>query len=95
MQITRKESRTRRGQLLTLLNVWDPAGLLQAGAPRNEYDSIVDELLGLLSRRAGKEEIAAFLEREVIERFGTPPPDPSQFAAKAATWFELASREQE
>lgn len=91
----RKAPRTRRDQLLTLLNGWDPAGLLQAGAPRDEYDRIVDTLLALLSRNAGKEEVAAFLEREVREHFGKAPPDSSQFAAKAVTWFQLVSRESE
>ena len=91
----RKASRSRRGQLLTLLNGWDPAGVLQAGAPRDEYDFLVDSLLDLLSRNPGKEEVAFFLAREISEHFGTAAPDPSQFAAKAVTWYQLASREQE
>jgi hypothetical protein len=91
----RKEQRTPRGQLLTLLNGWDPVGLLWAGAPRNEYDGIVDALLGLLSRNATKGEVVAFLEREISERFGTAAPDASQFAAKAIAWFQMVSREHE
>jgi hypothetical protein len=65
------------------------------GAPRDEYDCIVDRLLGLLSRNAGKGEVAAFLEREVSEHFGTAAPDASQFAAKAVAWFQIVSREHE
>jgi len=91
----RKVLRSWEGQLLTLLNGWDPAGLLQAGAPRDEYDCIVDSLLDLLSRNPGKEEVAAFLDREISERFGTAPPDAPQFAARAVAWFQLASRETE
>lgn len=91
----RKGVRARRDQLLTLLNGWDPAGLLQVGAPRDEYDWIADKLLDLLSRSAGKEEIAGFLEREVREHFGTAVPDASQFAAKALAWFQMVSREPE
>jgi hypothetical protein len=91
----RKTLRTPRGQLLTLLNGWDPAGLLEAGAPRDEYDCIVDALLSLLSRDVGKEEVAFFLAREVGERFGTAAPDVSQFAAKLVAWYQMASREQE
>jgi hypothetical protein len=85
----RKETRNQRGQLLTLLNGWDPAGLLHAGAPRDEYDFIVDELLGLLSRNTGQAEISAFLEQEVTEHFGTATPDASRFAAKAVAWFRM------
>ena len=91
----RKSLRTQRDQLLTLLNGWDPAGLLKAGAPRDEYDWIVDKLLDLLSTNAGREEVAAFLAREVSEHFGTGAPDASQFAAKAVAWFLMVSREQE
>ena len=91
----RRSMRTRRDQLLTLLNGWDPAGLLKAGAPRDEYDWIVDKLSDLLERNAGKEEVAAFLAREVSEHFGTVAPDASQFAAKAVAWFRMVSREEE
>ena len=91
----RKEPRSQRGQLLTLLNGWDPVGLLWAGAPRDPYDSIVDRLLSLLSRNTDKEEVASFLEREISEHFGTAAPGASQFAAKAVTWFQMVSRERE
>ena len=91
----RKALRTWEGQLLTLLNGWDPAGLRGAGAPRDPYDCIVDRLLSLLSRNASKEEVTAFLEREVAEQFGTAAPNASQFAAKAVTWFQMLSREEE
>ena len=70
-------------------------GLLWAGAPRDPYDSIVDRLLSLLSRNAAKEEVAAFLEREISEQFGTAATGASQFAAKAVTWFQMVSREDE
>jgi len=85
----RREQRDRRGQLLTLLNGWDPAGLLHAGAARDEYDCIVDELLGLLSRNASQAEIVEFLERDVSRHFGTAAPDASRFAAKAEAWFRM------
>jgi hypothetical protein len=91
----RKSLRTRRDQLSTLLNGWDPVGLLKEGAPRDEYDYIVDKLLALLSRNVGKEEVAAFLAREVSDHFGTTAPDASQFAAKAVAWFRMVSSEQE
>jgi GGDEF domain-containing protein len=90
----RTHVRAQREQLLTLVNSWDPAGLLGAGAPRDQYDFVIDQLLGLLSRRATKDEIAEFLEREVSARFGTKPPDAGQFATRAVAWFQLASREQ-
>ncbi|HMC23036.1 MAG TPA: hypothetical protein VKL19_14385 [Thermoanaerobaculia bacterium] len=91
----RKELRDRRGQLLTLLNGWDPAGLLDAGAPRDEYDCIVDNLLDLLSRTTSETEVTAFLKQEVSEHFGVAAPDAYRFAAKAVAWFRMIDAEQE
>lgn len=90
----RKVVRGWREQLLTLVNGWDPVGLLAAGAPRNEYDCIVDELLGILSRQSSVEEVTAFLESEISEHFGMDAKGADQFARKAVNWFRLASSEQ-
>jgi hypothetical protein len=87
----RKSVRGQRDELLTLVNGWDPAGLIGAGAPRNEYDSLVDRLLGILSGKAGREEVAEFLGRELREHFEASPADTSQFATKAVTWYALSS----
>jgi hypothetical protein len=89
----RKELRDRRGQLLTLLNGWDPAGLLHSGAPRDEYDCIVDNLFSLLSRSSSETEVAAFLEEAVSQHFGVEAPDADRFAAKAVAWFRILSHD--
>lgn len=85
----RKKERDTRGQLLTLLNGWDPAGRLHAGKPRDEYDFLVDQLFDLLSTTPSEAEVTAFLERHVSEHFGMAPRDASRFAAKAVTWYRL------
>ncbi len=90
----RKAVRAQREQLLTLVNGWDPIGLLEAGAPRDEYDCVIDKLLGLLSRKTTKEEIADFLDREIADHFGTKPKDAGPFASKAVAWFQMASTQQ-
>jgi hypothetical protein len=90
----RKAVRGRREQLVTLVNGWDPAGLLTTGAPRDEYDCVVDKLLSLLSRQATVEEVAEFLESEISGHFGTKPAGAVQFAKKAVSWFRIASAEQ-
>ena len=90
----RKTIRTRREQLLTLLNGWDPAGLLNAGAPRDEYDCVVDQLLSLLSRQTGEEEVAQFIESEIRDHFGRTPQGAAQFATKAVAWFRMLSAEE-
>jgi hypothetical protein len=89
----RNAIRAQREQLLTLVNGWDPAGLLQAGGPRDEYDRLIDSLLGLLTQSASSEEVAQFLEREIREHFGVAPKDASQFAMKVITWYRLLTIE--
>ena len=86
----RKAARGQREQLLTLLNGWDPAGVLAGGAPRNAYETLADKLLALLSRRASADEVAKFLEREVSTQFGTDAIDAPRFATKAVSWFEMS-----
>jgi hypothetical protein len=90
----RNSIRAQREQLLTLVNGWDPVGLLAAGAPRSEYDCVIDELLGLLSRKATEAEIARFLEQEIADHFGTKPRGAGPFATKVVAWFEMTSTQQ-
>jgi hypothetical protein len=91
----RKRQRDQRGQLLTLLNGWDPAGLLQAGAARDQYGAIVDQLLDLLSRTTSESEVTRFLEQQVTEHYGAAPTDTSRFAAKAVAWFRMLPQDVE
>lgn len=93
MQTKPRKTRDRREQLLTLLNGWDPAGVLEAGGSRDEYDSMIDALLGLLSQSSSKEEVTRFLNEQVREHFGVSAPDSSRFATKAIAWYAMASRE--
>lgn len=89
----RKAVRGRREQLLTLVNGWDPAGRLEAGAPRNAYEFIVDPLLDVLSTDATAGDVSQFLDREIASRFGATPEGSAQFAIKAINWFRIASTE--
>jgi hypothetical protein len=85
----RRRTRGKRDQLLTLLNGWDPAGLVHSGGPRDVYDILIDDLLGLLERDASKEEIAAFLEARTSDQFGVRPEGSTQFATKTISWFRI------
>ena len=86
--------RNPREQLLTLVNNWDPAGKLAAGAPRNEYDAITEKIYGLLSGGASREEVARLLESEIREDFGASPKDVEQFVNRAFAWFDLTDRDE-
>ena len=94
MASKRKTTRAAREQLLTLVNGWDPAGRLAAGAPRDVYDPLVDAILVLLSRSEKHYEIANLLKSEVQQRYRADPKGVEQFVKKAATWHEMASREE-
>jgi len=85
----RRRTRGKRDQLLTLINGWDPAGLLSSGGRRDAYESLLDDLLGLLERDASKEEIAAFLDARTSDQFGVHPEGAVQFATKTLSWFRL------
>ena len=87
--------RERREQLLTLLNAWDPAGVLAAGASRNEYQRLVDPLLDVLSRGASKEEASRFIDSEVRRHFGKSANDTAQFVTRLFAWFEMSAAEDE
>ena len=90
----RKALRVEREQLLTLLNGWDPVGRIATGAPRTDYDCIVDKLFGLLASHATKEQVAQFLETEIRERFGAAAHDIPQFVNRASAWFAMTEGEQ-
>ena len=91
---SRRGIRAHRDQLLTLVNGWDPVGRLEAGAPRDAYESVVDDLLAFLAEDRDKEDVAAFLDRKITDRFGAKPKDVLPFANRAVTWFRIASEEQ-
>jgi hypothetical protein len=89
----RRKLRTQNGQLLTLLNEWDPGGVVGAGAGRDQYASLADALLEQLGESRSEAEITAFLEREIEAKFHRKPADASRFATKVVTWSRMAAGE--
>jgi hypothetical protein len=89
----RRKLRTQHGQLLTLLNEWDPAGIVGAGEGRDRYGELADTLLDALGDSQSETEITALLEREINGKYGRRPADASHFATKVIAWSHLASGE--
>jgi hypothetical protein len=56
-----------------LMDVWDPIGVKNVGAARDEYDRYIGRIYGLL-RRSSDEEIAAELLRIEREEMGMSDP---------------------
>jgi hypothetical protein len=90
----RRARRGKRDQLLTLINGWDPAGVLHESGRRDQYEFMVDDLLAFLEREGDKGDIATFLDRQISDRFGSKPEGSAQFATKALSWFRIESDEQ-
>ncbi len=93
MREERRKLRDEHGQLLTLLNEWDPAGIVGAGEGRHRYSPLADALLDVLGDGGSEEEVTTFLEREVAGQFGRKPADASRFATKVVAWSRMASGE--
>lgn len=93
MREERRKLRDEHGQLLTLLNEWDPAGIVGAGEGRDRYSPLADALLDVLGDGGSEEDITAFLEREIKGRFGRTPADAARFATKVIAWSRMASAE--
>lgn len=74
---------------MTLVNGWDPAGVLDAGAARDAYHGIADNLMNFLSGDPEKEHLTEFLENAVRERFDIKPLGAQQFAMKVLTWHQM------
>jgi hypothetical protein len=85
----KQEIRQRSSELNALLCEWDPIGVGPDG-PRDEYDCLIGPLLTLLQSGATQDEIASYLETELVEHFGLEPNRESIAAAasRACYWFD-------
>jgi hypothetical protein len=73
--IKKYESRRIRVEIRkVLMDVWDPIGIQNVGAARDEYDGYIGQVYGLLTRGASDGEIAAELLRIERERMELPHP---------------------
>ncbi len=86
MRLERAQSRQRWRELRDMVNAWDPVGLMAMGAPPDEYEDIVTEVLRALERREGADQLAASLTRYVPAQYGSGLREPSAFARQAVDW---------
>lgn len=70
---------------------WDPIGVSEAPAARDEYDSYVPGVVSLVTRGATEEEIAAFLTEIEGSQMGLAP---NSERARRAAEILLAWREE-
>jgi hypothetical protein len=94
MTLSHGQSRDRRRQLLDLLFEYDIAFLVSNPDQADEYECLVDPLLGLLQRRATESEIREFLEGKVRTHFGSFDCSRARDSAgKLKDWFDKLQRE--
>ncbi|MDI4645811.1 hypothetical protein [Cohnella hashimotonis] len=57
-------------QLEPIVNEWDPIGLINGGAPKDEYDCITVQLISLLQQGRDQKDIFEFIIHELDDHFG-------------------------
>ncbi len=58
--------------LTELVNSFDPCGLIESGAPTDEYDCITQQLLSMAYNKKIKQEMKELILHEIEHHFGTP-----------------------
>jgi len=70
-----------------MVNAWDPVGLIAVGAPGNEYDCVVDDVLAALERGDSAANLSRHLATHLPEHFGIPVSEPRPFVERAVAWY--------
>jgi hypothetical protein len=55
-----------------LMNQYDPCGLINAGAPSDEYDCMNGGVLRMVYDKKPRQEIREYMVHEIEHHFGTP-----------------------
>jgi hypothetical protein len=69
-RLSKEESRRRFRELCDLWNEYDPIGCMTVGAPADEYEAYVGQMMRLLERDAPVHEVYAYVKREVTGHMG-------------------------
>jgi hypothetical protein len=87
MHLSAADLKRRFAELRDLVTEWDPLGLIEAGAPFDEYDCVVGPLLRRLEAGASVTSLAGYLDKEIRDHFGTPAEGIEAFAIRATQWY--------
>lgn len=69
---------------------WDPLGLICDGAPPDEYDCILPEILHRLQEKVSTEQMSKELITHISDHFGVSPDRETtqEFCRKAVDWYK-------
>jgi len=81
-------------ELQKAVNDWDPVGLIELGAPEDEYECLVGPLMRMLQVGSRFEEIVRYLNQHIPEHFGVSKPEGAhEFAEGIVRWFSARWKE--
>jgi len=65
---------------------WDPIGLVDMGAPEDEYDCLIGPVTSSLRRGVTADELTAALDEHVADHFGVTASGTQAFARELVAW---------
>lgn len=89
MKLSKENSRRRWRELRDAVNDWDPIGLIELGAPKDEYECLVGPLMRMLENENSPTEIGNYLKQHIPDHFGVSLPEGIQgFTEEIFKWFQ-------
>jgi hypothetical protein len=89
MKLSKENSRRRWRELRDAVNDWDPIGLIELGAPKDEYECLVGPLMQMLENEKAPTEIGNYLKQYIPNHFGASLPEGIQgFTEEIFKWFQ-------
>ena len=93
MKLSKETSRRRWREFRDAVNDWDPIGLIELGAPKDEYECLVGPLMRMLENENSRTEIGSYLKQHIPDHFGVSLPEGRQgFAEVIYKCFKLIGR---
>ncbi len=68
----KQKYKTDFATLTELVNTFDPCGLIEGGAPPDEYDCLTEKLLSCAYNKKTRQEMKEMILHEIEHHFGTP-----------------------
>lgn len=90
MNLSKENSRRRWRELRDAVNDWDPIGLIELGAPKDEYECLVGHLIRMLENENSPTEIGNYLKQHIPDHFGVSLPEGIHgFTEGIFKWFQI------
>ena len=71
-KVLKQKYKTEFAAMTELVNTFDPCGLIEGGAPPDEYDCLTEKLLSSVYNNKTRQEMKDLIRHEIEHHFGTP-----------------------